>query len=270
MSRFKSMLCGDSDVDAGRDSRGDAGSTSPSLRRDGGELAGAFDAASRKYDLMVSLNPGYRAHLRRAARAVVAGIPAGLDHEAVLLDLGCGSGLSTRELAAAARERGLAARIIGVDASPGMLAHARAKTWDTDVEFVHGRGEALGALGLPAADGVLACYLLRNVPDVDATLTGIRSALRAGGILVAEDYSVADSPAAARRWALVNRAIILPLARVLTGEVELYRYLHASVDRFMGIEELTRRVQAAGFTGAEHRTVGGWQRDILHLVRGYA
>lgn len=230
-------------------------------------LSAGFDAASPRYDLMVALNPGYRRHLRLAAETVVAGIT---DPVPTLLDLGCGSGLSTRELLRAARRRGLTPRIIGVDVSPGMLARARAKGWPEGVVFVEGRGESLDELGLPPADGTLACYLLRNVPDLDVTLAGVRRALKPGATFVAEDYSVRDSPAAARRWTLVNRAIIEPLAATIGGERELYRYLHRSVDSFVGVDELATRFTAAGFADVASRTVGGWQRDILHLVRGRA
>lgn len=230
-------------------------------------LAAGFDAAAPRYDLMVALNPGYRRHLRTAAEAVVADVT---DPVPTLLDLGCGSGLSTRELLRAARRRGLTPRIIGVDASAGMLARARAKRWPQGVVFVEGRGEALDELGLPAADGVLACYLLRNVPDLDATLAGIHRALRPGATLVAEEYSVRDCPAAARRWRRVDRLVIGPLAATIGGERELYRYLHRSVEDFCGIDELAGRFAAAGFGDVAARTVGGWQRDILHLVRGRA
>ena len=78
---------------------------------------------------------------------------------------------------------------------------------------------------------------------------------------------VRGSASAQRRWHVVNRGIILPLARVLTGREELYRYLHASVDDFCTMPELAEHLAAAGFTGVASRTVGGWQRDILHLVR---
>lgn len=231
------------------------------------DLESGFDDASKRYDVMVGLNPGYRKHLRLAAEEVVKGVT---DPVPTLLDLGCGSGLSTRELLRAARKRGLTPRIIGVDASAGMLEHARAKSWPEGVEFVHGRGEDLGSLGLPPAHGALAAYLLRNVPDIDATLTGIRASLVPGATFVAEEYSVQDDTRAARRWKIVNTGIILPLARVVTGEVELYRYLHASVDDFMGIGQVAAHFEAAGFTDVAARTVEGWQNGILHLVRGTA
>lgn len=230
-------------------------------------LSDGFDAAAPRYDLMVALNPGYRRHLRLAAEAVVEQVDSGTP---TLLDLGCGSGLSTRELLAAARRRGLRPRIIGVDASPGMLARAQAKQWPKGVEFVQGYGEKLVELDLPPADGALACYLLRNVPDLPATLAGVRASLRPGARFVAEDYSVRDDPSAARRWHLVNRVIIDPLARVVGGELGLYRYLHSSVDEFIGINDLASEFARAGFYEVASRTVGGWQRDILHLVRGRA
>lgn len=227
-------------------------------------VAGGFDEAARHYDLMVALNPGYRRHLRAAAEALLAGVRG---VEPVLYDLGCGSGLSTRALLDACEDRGLRPRIIGVDASAGMLEHARRRDWPDGVEFVHARSEEMDALGLPPADGVLACYLLRNTPDLDSTLRHIADALRSGAPFVAEDYSVRASASAQRRWTAVNRGIILPLARVLTGDAALYEYLHRSVDDFCTMPELAARLHAVGFVDVASRTVGGWQRDILHIVR---
>lgn len=230
-------------------------------------LSSAFDRAAARYDLMVALNPGYRRHLRAAAEALVAAV----EHPTpTLLDLGCGSGLSTRELLRAARQAGLSPRIIGVDASEGMLARARARRWPQGVVFVHGFGEDLAGLGLPPAQGALACYLLRNVTDLDATLRGINHALEPGAPFVAEDYSVRGSRSASRRWGTVNRRVILPLARLLTGDPAVYEYLHRSVDDFCSMPELARRMQAAGWRAVSTRTVGGWQRDILHLARARA
>ncbi|NYI70594.1 ubiquinone/menaquinone biosynthesis C-methylase UbiE [Naumannella cuiyingiana] len=174
---------------------------------------------------MVGLNPGYRHHLRLAADALVAGID---EPEPTLIDLGCGTGLSTRALLDAAIARGLTPRIVGVDASPGMLARARAGDWPGGVEFVDGRAEQLGELGLPAADGVLACYLLRNVTDLPATLAAIRAALRPGSPFVAEDSSV-------------------------TG--------------FASVPDLCRAMAATGFVEIAARTVPGWQHRILHVIR---
>ena len=39
-----------------------------------------------------------------------------------------------------------------------------------------------------------------------------------------------------------------------------------SVLRFDSVERFTARLDAAGFADVEVRTVGGWQRGILHTV----
>ncbi len=63
------------------------------------DLARAFDHASHTYDRLTSLNPGYRTGLRRSARRLrLPDEGAGLH----LLDLGCGTGASTRALLEAA------------------------------------------------------------------------------------------------------------------------------------------------------------------------
>lgn len=238
--------------------------TAPLTRDD---VPRGFDDAAADYDLMVALNPGYRRHLRAAAEAVVSRVTTATP---VLLDLGCGSGLSTRELLAAARRRGMRPTIVGVDASAAMLAQAQRRTWPAGVTFRHCKAEDLASLDLPPADGVLACYLLRNTPALDATLAEIHRALKPGAPFVAEDYSVRGSRSGQRRWHLVNRGIVIPLAHVLTGDAELYEYLHRSVDDFATMPELAERLHAAGFTDVASRTVDGWQRDILHLIRATA
>ena len=58
----------------------------------------AFDEAADRYDLMVALNPGYHAHLRSAAAVLLRGDASTGSRPLRLVDLGCGSGASTRAL----------------------------------------------------------------------------------------------------------------------------------------------------------------------------
>lgn len=229
-------------------------------------VSASFDEVADTYDTMVALNPGYHQHLQLAAESLLERVDL-TNPRPVLLDLGCGSGLSTIALLAAAHNRGMDPIIIGVDASPGMLEIAARREWPEGVSFRLGRAEALAEMTLPRADGVLACYLLRNVTDVGATLQAIASQLHRGAPFVAQDYSVADSDAARRRWSIVNQAIILPLAAVIARNRNLYEYLHRSVDDFMGTDELGQRMFSAGYRAVESRSVDGWQNGILHLVR---
>lgn len=217
---------------------------------------------------MVSLNPGYHAHLRTAA----ARLADRLDHPATadLLDLGCGSGASTDALL---RAFGPAASITGVDASAGMLAAADRKSWPPGVRFVHARAEQLADDGVVpgrpgTVDGALAAYLFRNVPepDRDGVLAAVHDRLRAGGSLVVLEYSVAGSRLAQLVWTAVCWLIVVPLALVLTRRTRIYRYLWRSVLRFDRIDRFAARMRRAGFVDVECRTVGGWQRGILHIV----
>ena len=89
-----------------------------------------------------------------------------------LLDIGCGTGASTAALLKQAPH----AQIIGVDGSAGMLARARAKDWPDTVSFVQSRAEDLEQAGVSGPfDGILAAYLVRNLPDPDPVLRALRA-----------------------------------------------------------------------------------------------
>lgn len=229
-------------------------------------VSARFDQDAASYDRLVGANPGYHEHLRLSARRL--GLPdrgAG----AVLLDVGCGTGLSTAALLETYPE----ARIVGVDASAEMLARARAKSWPDTVRFVHARAEdltaALATAGVEGpVDGVLAAYLLRNLPDRDAGLGVLVDHLAPGAPVAVHEYSVADSAYARAVWTAVCWAVIIPLGRRVTGDASLYRYLWRSVLAFDGLARLERRLRDAGLREVHTRPVDGWQRGIVHTVLG--
>lgn len=224
-----------------------------------------FDDASARYDLLTSLNPGYHAALRDAARRVVEGC----GDDPLLLDLGCGSGLSTQALV---DEADSDARVLGIDASLGMLRHARRKTWPAGVAFRYGLAQDLSRLladeDVAQVDGILAAYLLRNVPEGEreAVVRSLHDALAPGRRLVIQEYSVAGRPLARVVWTLVVLGIVLPLATVLRGNPRLYRYLWRSVLAMESVASMENRLRAAGFVDVSTTTGPGWQRGILHTI----
>jgi ubiquinone/menaquinone biosynthesis C-methylase UbiE len=227
------------------------------------QVPAAFDRGASAYDRLVGANPGYHAHLRRSARAL--GGPAN-GAGSRLLDAGCGTGASTAALVAAAPR----AEIVAVDASPGMLAQARAKPWPVTVRFVHSRIEELTEAGVHGPfDGIFAAYLIRNLPDPDAALASLRALLRPGGVLVVHDYTVRDSMIARLVWHTVCWTVIIPAGRLTTGDAELYRYLWHSVLDFDGARGFAVRLRRAGFTDVRTSTVTGWQRGIVHTFRAH-
>ncbi|WP_226346741.1 class I SAM-dependent methyltransferase [Agilicoccus flavus] len=234
------------------------------------DLETGFDEAAPRYDLLVALNPGYHHHLRAGARDLVDPLAADAGGASSLVDLGCGSGASTIALTLAAP----GARVVGVDASSGMLAQARRKPWPDGVEFIHSAAQRFDAVladrGIGAVDGVFAAYLLRNVPDHqrDDVVTAVASALRPGGRFVTQEYSVAGRPLAIGVWSLVCWLVVVPLSVIVRGHPRLYRYLWRSVLDFDSTAVLADRFRRAGLVDVRVSTVGGWQRGILHTVSG--
>src|SRR5258708_18988868 len=95
-----------------------------------------------------------------------------------ILDLGCGTGLLTRELAVSDRQ------VVGVDPSSAMLAVARRQTDADRVQWVEGDSSALGT---PEADLVVMTGNVAQVflDDAEwaATLRAIHAALPFAGHL---------------------------------------------------------------------------------------
>ena len=224
-------------------------------RRDKTHIAGDFTRVARGYDLLCTLNPGYKRHLAWSARRME--LPA----RARILDLCCGTGLSTAALRAAYPR----ATITGLDASAGMLELARARTSLGDVTWLEGDAmdpTAAGATG--PYDGVFMAYGIRNVIDPDLCLERLRDILSPGGVLCLHEYSVGDSRWSRAVWRAVTGGIVIPLGWMVTGTTSIFRYLRRSVLDFDGVAALQRRLRRAGFVEIRVEPMDGWQRGIVH------
>lgn len=227
-------------------------------------LSEAFTSSARRYDLLTRLNPGYQRELRRAARRLAAMLDD--TNRPVIWDLGCGTGLSTKALLKTIPN----AKVVGVDASAGMLAAARAKTWPEDTEFVLDRVENLVTNPAPeltqTPDGVFAAYLLRNLPAEERTeiLAKIREFMGPDSPLVLQDYSVADSNLARAKWTLVCFLIVIPLAALTGAKTSLFTYLWRSVMDNDSTANVLKRLTQAGFRNTAVTTAKGWHRKVLY------
>ena len=138
--------------------------------------------AERARDLAARLERRAKAPDEVAARDAYLGLLAIAAGERVL-DVGCGSGAVTREIARRVGSRGLA---IGLDPSPALLAVARDLAAEAGVadrmEFREG-----DALRLPFRDGsfdVVVCVtVLSHVPRGEAAIPELVRVLRSGGRL---------------------------------------------------------------------------------------
>ena len=102
-----------------------------------------------------------------------------------LLDVGCGPGTITVDLA----DRVAPGRVLGIDASPDVIAQARAAAGGRAV-FVVGDAYRLG-LSDGTFDVVHAHQTLQHLTDPVAAIGELRRVLRPGGLLAVRDSDYA-------------------------------------------------------------------------------
>jgi SAM-dependent methyltransferase len=139
-----------------------------------------WTAYSQSYDAIVGANPAYRMLVDRVGAELDA---IGLCEDAVVADLGCGTGTFTRLLL----DRVPGGQVHALDKSRAFLDHLesklgghvalRAAVFDMD------------AVALPPAtfDAILAIHVLCHSSAPERVLTGIFSALKPGGAFVVAD-----------------------------------------------------------------------------------
>jgi SAM-dependent methyltransferase len=128
----------------------------------------------------------------------------------LILDLGCGTGLLTRELSVEGRI------VIGIDPAPAMLAYARRQPSAERVQWVEGTSSSLGTAkaDLVLMTGNVAQVFLDDA-EWDTTLGDIHAALRADGYLAFESRNPAD-----RAWERWNRQTTFQKSHTRHGPLE--------------------------------------------------
>jgi ubiquinone/menaquinone biosynthesis C-methylase UbiE len=118
-------------------------------------------------------NPDFVAEPVSLALVDLAGPIRGLQ----VLDLACGAGRMTRELA----RRG--ATVTGLDVSRGLLDHARAAETAEPfgIDYVHGDCTAPDALAGRFFDAITSHFGLTDIDDIDGCLATVARVLRPGG-----------------------------------------------------------------------------------------
>lgn len=172
------------------------------------------------------------ADARAAAQLALIADAGGRIAGARVLDVGCGGG----QLLAAARQRG--AIVVGVDPSP----HAARAGAALGVEIA----PSLAALAGRRFDGIVMSHALEHVPDLRATLAGLRAALADDGWLCLEVPNLASLRARLSVPALVARGAD---ERHRAFPIHLYYFTPRTLARALADVGLAVRAQATSGLG---------------------
>lgn len=166
-------------------------------------------AAPYRRDLALVHHRGFGFHAAACAPGILAFLAPVRARQGLVLELGCGSGLLTKELIAAGH------RVIATDASPAMLDVAREQVGDSALDV---RQLTLPDDPLPQADAIVAVgHPLSYLPDagaIDRALIAMAGALRPGGLLAFDicdldwGHARAGTPyfaEAAEDWAIITK-----------------------------------------------------------------
>jgi demethylmenaquinone methyltransferase/2-methoxy-6-polyprenyl-1,4-benzoquinol methylase len=206
-----------------------------------------FDRVAPGYDRMnrvISL--GLDRRWRRAAVASLALTP-----DARVLDLACGTGDFSRDLANAGH------RPVGADFSAGMLAATR-----TGTPLVRADAAAL-AVADASFDAVVCGFALRNFVDLETVFRECARVLHSGGRVAALDAAVPTRALLRAGNAVWFRGAVPLLGRLLSRDPEAYRYLPASTAYLPPAAGLLDLLASAGFVDTRHVTMTGGSVQLL-------
>jgi SAM-dependent methyltransferase len=131
---------------------------------------------------------------------------AGFGPGDTLLDVGCGPGYASFDLA---QRVGSSGRVIGVDVSRRFIGHLQGQARAQGISTVEARQADVERLELPegSIDGAFARWVLCFTVDPEATVRGVAGALRPGGSFAVLDYCHYRAFTVAPQSAAIDRVI---------------------------------------------------------------
>jgi demethylmenaquinone methyltransferase/2-methoxy-6-polyprenyl-1,4-benzoquinol methylase len=211
-----------------------------------------FAGIASRYDTLnhlLSLNIDKR--WRRKVRERISAILG--DPTAAVLDVACGTGDLTIEMATGAN-----ARVIGTDFCHPMLTIAAKKTAERKFNIAYLEADALC---LPFAtarfDAVTIAFGLRNLASVENGLAELHRVLKPGGTLIVLEFSTPVVPGFRQLFRAYFSHILPRLGGLVSGSRAAYEYLPASVQRFPDQEELAAMMRDAGLSAVTFQNLTG-------------
>jgi demethylmenaquinone methyltransferase/2-methoxy-6-polyprenyl-1,4-benzoquinol methylase len=226
------------------------------------KVRGMFGAIAQSYDINNRVHSLWLDQSWRRSAVKAAKVKAG-EH---VLDVACGTGDLTMAFA-----RSPAAKVVGVDYTPQMLAVAETKRpgmggeQNAKVSYEEGDAQAL-RFADGSFDVVSIAFGIRNVVEPRKALAEFYRVLKPGGRLVILEFERPSIPPLSWFYDLYCGWIMPRTATLISADkTGAYKYLPASVGSFMGSKGLVEGMKAVGFAecGARSLTFG-----ICHCIGG--
>ena len=102
--------------------------------------------------------------------------------------------------------------------------------------------------------------------DRPHALTEMRRVLNCGGTLAVLEFSVPESPRLRALYLTYFRHILPAIGRIVSGDIQAYRYLNTSVEEFPPREQFSAMLRNTGFSQVSARLLT-FGVAMLYLAR---
>ena len=208
-----------------------------------------FDRIASRYELLNTLMTAglHRIWNNKAVEAT------GLREGGRALDLACGTGSLTRDLAKRAGPTGY---VLGIDFSREMLQAAQARP-APNVEYRLGDATNLTGVADDSFDAATIAYGARNIPDLDALFSEMTRTVRPGGRVVCLEIARPKGRLSATFYRLWFDRVVPRLGAMVSGDAWAYSYLPESVKEFVAPGELADIMERNGLQNVTWRGFSG-------------
>lgn len=211
-----------------------------------------FSGIARKYDF---LNHFLSANIDRRWRQKVSDKLKNVlkNPQAIVLDVACGTGDLSLELAAAGE-----AKVIGTDFCRPMLAIAKDKTEKSNRQIPYIEGDGMNLSFADASfDAVTIAFGLRNFSNWQDGLRELHRVLKKGGRVAILEFSAPVVPGFRQIFNFYFSRILPRIGGAVSGSRGAYEYLPDSVSRFPDQKNLAAMMRKIGFSDVEYKNLTG-------------
>jgi demethylmenaquinone methyltransferase/2-methoxy-6-polyprenyl-1,4-benzoquinol methylase len=197
-----------------------------------------FDRIAGRYELLNALmSAGLNRIWNKKALQATGLRPGGR-----ALDLACGTGSLTRDLAKRVGSEGY---VLGMDFSNEMIGAAK-KRPASNVEYLLGDATNLRGVEDGSFDAATIAYGARNIPNLDALFGEMARAVRPGGRVVCLEIARPRGRFFATFYGLWFDRLVPWLGAKVSGDPWAYSYLPESVKAFVAPGELAEIMRRNG------------------------